>query len=98
MIYLILTIKNELLADIRCPGYFYSFDEAHLIITHNDYDLHEENYQYAAIEQLSDGLYQPVIDRTWYIWDVNKYRLADPDEIYIISHNMKNIYGSLIIN
>ena len=81
----LLTIKNKLLVDIRCPGYFCSCDEVHLAITHNDYDLHEENYQYAAID-------------TWYIGDMNKYRLANPDKIYIISYNVKNIYGSLIIN
>lgn len=94
MIYLVTLVKDEFLRETRCPGYFNTLQDAELAIIHNDYDIHEESYQYAIIEELPEGLYQSC-KQIWYIWKNNCYQLAQENEIPMI---VKKLHGSLVIN
>ena len=95
MIFLITLIDNSSnKQNIRCPGYFESFNIARDTILNNELDIHEETYQYVIIEMLDPGLYQPC-RRIWYEWLDGKYQLMEKDNIPSWS---KKIHGSFVIN
>ena len=42
---------------LRCMGFFFDLDSAIQAVSHNDFDIHEEEYDYAVIEKFPQGLY-----------------------------------------
>ena len=95
MIFLVTLIESDLKnSHIRCPGYFNSLNLAQEVILNNESDIHEESYQYAVIEIIEQGLYQPA-NRIWYYWKNNKYVLMNKEDIPKWSFK---VHGSFVIN
>ena len=64
----------------RCVGYFKSFEEAEDVVKNNITDIYSCLYEYAVIEEFSDGLYPKAKSIHFYKYDeeTNKYA-----EIYV---------------
>ena len=89
-IYLIATIKNIQSAtearkagsygiaeieESRTIGYFLTLEEAKRVIKNNIYDIHENYYRYAVIEEVEPGLYSSTESQSiWYKWTTRGYR------------------------
>lgn len=58
--------------DMRCVGYFQTFEEAEKAVLYNICDIWETCYDIVVIEHIKDGLYQYDKKPKWYEWDYMK--------------------------
>ena len=97
-IYLVATIKNVQSAtearkagtygiaeieDSRTIGYFLTLEDARKVVRNNLYDIHENYYKYAVIEEVEPGLYSSTESKSfWYRWTTRGYRrIQKPSQI-----------------
>ena len=60
---------------LRTIGYVLTLNEAKYIIKNNCYDIHENYYKYAIIEEVGPGIYSSTDTKSfWYRWTRNGYR------------------------
>jgi hypothetical protein len=57
----------------RTTGFFLNKDLAQHIIEHNFDDIHEDNFEFAVIEEFEEGLYICPKKHTYYKWVKDKY-------------------------
>ena len=55
--------------DMRCVGYYSTFEKAEEAVLDNACDINETCYNYVVIENVGEGLYQYDQDAIWYQWD-----------------------------
>lgn len=53
----------------RCVGYTKTFEEAEEIVLGNEYDIFENEYNYAVVEKIDSGIYQYDENAVWYQMD-----------------------------
>ena len=59
----------------RTIGYALTLDEAKKWIKQNVYDIHENYYKYALIEEVAPGIYTATEAKSfWFKWTKNGYR------------------------
>lgn len=58
--------------DIRCVGYYSKFKDAERVVMENLGDIFETCYEYAVIENISEGIYQYDFEPKWYFMDYEK--------------------------
>ena len=72
---------SEYVKDSRCWGYVAAFEEAEQAVLHNDFDIHECNYQWAVIEEHYMGSYAMTTrNMVWYHWNNEKEQYEKADE------------------
>jgi len=59
-------VKGKDIKDVRCVGYFDTFEKAEKRVMTNACDIWETCYNYAVIENIPEGLYQYDFHPTWY--------------------------------
>lgn len=55
--------------DMRCVGYFKTFEQAEYAVFHNTCDIWETCYDYVVIENIKEGLYEYDYNAQWYKWN-----------------------------
>ena len=55
--------------DMRCVGYYSTFEKAEEAVLDNACDIWETCYDYCVIENVEEGLYQYDQNPVWYKWD-----------------------------
>lgn len=69
--YFITVLKEE--GNCRCVGYYSKFEDAELSVLKNNCDISDSGYyQYACIENISEGIYRVDLEPNWYKWDNDK--------------------------
>lgn len=66
--YFITTVDSKD-GDMRCVGYYSTFEAAEEAVLDNACDIWETCYDYAVIENVEEGLYQYDQNPVWYKWD-----------------------------
>lgn len=84
-IFIITTVSDFDDIDVRCVGYFFSFNEARLSVINNSMDIAENgSYKYCVIERMPEGLYPETINnykQFWFQFQDGKYvDIDDPQE------------------
>lgn len=63
-------------------GWYDNYDDAFISVSGNSCDINEFCYQYALIEEVGEGLYNPAINRWWFEFnpETGKYiEIKEPD-------------------
>jgi hypothetical protein len=60
------------LKTMECVGYDKDFNYAKDVLVENRLDLNETIYDYAMIEEISNGLYADDVRRWWFKFDYNR--------------------------
>lgn len=66
--YFITTVDSKD-GDMRCVGYYSTFEKAEEAVLDNACDIWETCYDYCVIEDVEEGLYQYDQSPAWYKWD-----------------------------
>lgn len=68
----------------RCWGYYYSLDDARHNILINNSDIHECDFDFALIEEMSQGIMSyiatPDLKKVWFHWEEDGYREVEEPE------------------
>ena len=69
-------IKEDLVINSRCIGYFKTKEEAVEAVESNLGDMYEYMYNYAVIEEISSGLYPHDVEPIFFEWheSTKKYK------------------------
>ena len=70
------------LGDVRVAGYFSTLEQAELVISRNDCDIHEDFYDYIIIEEIGEGLCRPSGKRKFYWYDKSRngyFEISEPE-------------------
>lgn len=70
------------LGDMRTWGYLQNIEEATQALHNNVGNMRERLYEYAVIENISEGLFEFVKERRWFKWSDEKqgfYEINEPD-------------------
>lgn len=66
----------------RLVGWYQSLADAYSSVVYNNYDIHETCYNYALIEECSEGLYEPAINKWWFKYnkEIDEYsEIKEPE-------------------
>jgi hypothetical protein len=76
--------KYFTIIDSRTCGWFFKFENAEETIFKNYYDIHEECYNYAIIEECKEGLFGSLDEKLehWYKWKDGRYKSAQKPKEY----------------
>ena len=80
MIYVIKQFRNidGFLTSGSNAGYFLDFKEAEKRVLNNSLDLCENGwYEYTAIMQVNEGLYNTATNEIWYKWNKTQYEVCE---------------------
>ena len=90
-IFTITTIDDRLYpkGDSRCVGYRLELGDAQESVINNYGDIHEDSYNYCAIEEVIPGIYPYVIKEYWYMWSkvANEYVSIEKPNRYMTTCN-----------
>jgi hypothetical protein len=72
MYFITMAHKNLDFRTMKCMGYYKDFDDAKYSLTTNELDINETIYDFAMIEEISNGLYADDTRRWWFKFDYEK--------------------------
>lgn len=93
MIYTILIFtkleKDKYGPDFGCErlvGYYTDKDSAFAAVINNSCDINETCYNYALIEEVEEGLYNPAFNRWWFKFNYDRGEYEQIDEPDVVNH------------
>lgn len=76
--------KDYDIGDCHTFGYFDTYDKAVSRLHNNTYDIHEDVYDYAIIEEVGQGLYPDAKNRKFFKYDKERdgfFEIEEPERL-----------------